>query len=75
MAFSASDVVTPMLTPAEVVVFLAPGVTSEAGFRYFFLRLVFERNDFRRIGFLHVRAAGTMTRFASRRFVLPTSDL
>jgi hypothetical protein len=75
MAFGATDVVAPMLTPAEVVMFLAPGVTSEARFRYFFLRLVFERNYLGRIGFLHVCAAGTMTRFASRRFVLPTSDL
>lgn len=75
MAFGATDVVTPMLTPAEVVMFLAPCVTAEACFRYFFLRLVFERNDLRRIGFLHVRSAGTMTRFASRRFVLPAAYL
>lgn len=75
VAFSAADVVAPMLTPAEIIMFLATGMTFEAGFGYFFLRLVFERNDLRRIRLLHVRAAGTMTRFASRRFVLPTSNL
>lgn len=74
MAFGATDVIAPMLTPAEVVMFLTPGMTSEACFRYFFLRLVFERNDLRWIGFLDVCPAGTMTRFATSRFVLPTSD-
>ena len=61
MAFGATDVVAPMLAAAEVVMFLAPGVTSEACFRYVFLGLVFERNDLRGIGFLDVRTTGAMT--------------
>jgi hypothetical protein len=64
-----------MFTAAEVVVFLAPGMTTQTGFGDFFRRLVFERDDLRWVAFFDVRLARTMARLATRHLFFPTAEL
>jgi CDP-diglyceride synthetase len=74
VAFRATDVIAPMLTPPEVVVLFSAGMAAKARLRGFFRRLVFEGNDFRRITFFNVRSSRPMTRFASSYLPFPTAN-
>jgi hypothetical protein len=60
MTFGASNVVAPMLAATEVVMFLSTGMTTKTRLGDFFLRLVFEGNDLRRITIFHMCAAWAM---------------
>ena len=57
----AADVVAPVLTTAEVVVFLSAGVTGQTGFRNLLRRFVLEGNDLLRITFFDMSLAWPMT--------------
>jgi hypothetical protein len=61
MAIHTTDVIAPVLTAAEVVMFFLPRMTAKAGFGTFFRRFVFERNDLRWIAFFDVCLTWTMT--------------
>ena len=74
VAFRATDVIAPMLTPPEVVVLFFAGMAAKARLRGIFRRLVFEGNDFRRITFFNVRSSRPMTRFASSYLPFPTAN-
>jgi len=75
MAFGTADVVTPMLTAPEVVMFFTTSMTTETSFGNLFLRFVLKGNDFGWVGFFNVCPARAMTRFAAGYLVLPTSNL
>jgi hypothetical protein len=75
MAVSAADVISPMFTATEVVVFFFPGVAGQARFRDLLGSLVLERDDFRRVAFCDVIFAGSMTRLAPGDFVLPAPEI
>jgi hypothetical protein len=51
MTVGTTDIVTPVFAAAEVVMFLFPGVASQAGFGNLLGRLVLERNDLLRVAF------------------------
>ena len=74
MAVSATDVISPMLTAPKVVVLFSAGMAAKARLRGFFRRLGFEGNDLRRITFLQVGLAGSMTLFTTRHLALPTAQ-
>ena len=73
VTISTPDVVAPMLAAAEVVVLFFSCVAGQTGFRSFFGRFVFERNDLRRIAFFRVGLAWPVTGFATRYFAFPTA--
>ena len=75
VAIDTTDVVAPVFTAPEVVVFFSAGVTSKTTFGHLFRRLVFEGDDLLGIAFLSVCLAGTMARFATRHLALPTRKL
>ncbi len=72
MAIDTTDVIAPVFTATEVVVFLSAGVTGETSFRYLLRRLVLEGNNLLGIPFLSVRFAWTMARLAARHLAVPT---
>ena len=75
VAVGASDVVAPVFAAAEVVVFLAAGVTTQTRLGDLFRRLVFERDDLRWVAFFDVRLTWTMARLATRHLFFPTAEL
>jgi len=74
VAIGATDIVTPVLATAEVVVLFSAGVTSQTGLGDLFRRLVLERNDLLRIALFAVCLAGTVARLAAGHLVFPTAD-
>jgi len=75
VAIYTTDIVAPVLTATEVVVFFLTRVTAKTRFGDFFRRFVFEGNDLLRIAFFDVGLAWTMTRFTTRNLLFPTSNL
>ena len=73
VAIRTAYVVAPVLSAAEVVVFLSAGVAAKTCFGDFFGGLVFERNDLCRVAFLTVSLAGTMTSFATSHLSFPAA--
>ena len=74
MAIGTADIVAPVLAAAEVIVFLAARVARQTRLGGLFRRFVLEGNDLRRIAFLDVGFAWTMTRLATGHFFFPTAD-
>ena len=73
MTICAADVVTPVLTATEVVVFFLARMTAKAGLRGFFGRFRFEGNNFLRIAFFKVSLAWSMTRLTASYLPFPTT--
>ena len=69
----AANIVAPVLTTPEVVVFFFTGMAGKAGLRGCLRRFILERNDFRRIAFCQMSLAGTMACFATGHFPFPTA--
>lgn len=74
MTFGTANIVAPVFTAPEIVVFFSTGVAGKASLGDFFRRFVFERNDLRRIAFCSVGLAWTMAGFAASDLTLPTAD-
>src|SRR4030095_997673 len=73
MAVIASNVVSPVFTPFEVVVLFLAGVALQAGFGDLLWRFTGECTNFCFIAAtFDVRLAGPVARFAALRFSLPT---
>jgi len=70
----AANIVAPVFTAPEVVSFLSTGVAGQTGFRYFFGRLVLERNDLGWVALFEMGFAWTMTRFAPGNFSFPATN-
>jgi hypothetical protein len=70
----AADVISPMLTATEVIVFLFPSVTGQTGFGDLLRGFVFERDDFCGVAFGDVLFTWSMTRFTSGDLVLPAAE-
>jgi hypothetical protein len=73
MAIGTSYVVAPMLTAAEVVMFLFSCVAGKTSLRRLFRRFSLEGYDFLRIAFFGVSFARTVTRLATRHLSFPTA--
>ena len=73
MTVRATDVVAPMLAAAKRVVLLPARMTGETGFGDLLGRFVFKRDYLRRIAFLAVRLAWSMTRLTAGHLVFPTA--
>ena len=72
MTVGATDVVAPVLTAAEVIMFLFAGVAAQTRFRDLFGRLIFEGDNLLRITFLTVGFAWPMAGLATCYFLFPT---
>ena len=75
MTICATDVVAPVFATTEVIVLFSSRMTRQAGFRDLLCGLVFEGDDLRRIAFLDVRLAWSMTCFTSGYLVFPTAQI
>jgi len=75
VAVSTADVVAPVFTAPEVVVFFPARMTGETSFGDFFGRLVLEGNNLRRITFFGMRLTRSMTRLTACYFLLPGTQL
>ncbi len=73
MTVGTADIVAPMLTTSEIVVFFFAGVAGETGLGSFFGRFTFEGNDLSRIAFLNMGLAWSMARFAAGCLSFPTA--
>jgi hypothetical protein len=71
MAFGTTDVIAPVLTAAEVVVFFFAGMAGKTSLRNFFGRLVFEGDDLCWISFFGVRFTWPVTGFAASHLLFP----
>ncbi len=74
MTVSAAYVVAPVFTAPEVVALFFACVTGKTGFRNYFGRLVFERDDLGRVAFLRVSLTWAVACLAARYLVFPTVD-
>lgn len=74
MTIGTADIVAPVLTTPEIVVFFFTRVAGETSLGSVLRRFVLERNDLRRITFLYVRLARTVARFAASHLSFPTAD-
>lgn len=75
MTIGATNIVAPMFATPKVVVFLSACMAGQTGFRNLLGGFVFERDDLRRITFLYVCLARSMTRLASGDLVFPTTQI
>ena len=75
VAIDATNVVTPVLAAAEVVVLFLARVTGKTSLRNLFRRFTFKGDHLLWIAFFNVRLAWTMTRLATRHLVIPTFNL
>jgi hydrogenase maturation factor len=75
MTIYAANVVAPMFTSTEVVMFLLACMASETCFRRFFCRLILEGDDLGWIAFSDVILAWSVTGFTSSHLFFPTSDI
>jgi hypothetical protein len=73
VAVSAPDVVSPMFSTPEVVVLFSACMATKARLRDIFRWLAFEGNDLLGIALFGVSLAGTMARFTTSSFCLPTA--
>ena len=75
MAVDTTDVIAPVLAAAEVIVLFFSCVTGKTGFRNFFWCFVLKGDDLLRITFFGVRLTWSMTGFAPRHLLVPTTNL
>ena len=75
MAVSATDIIAPVFTTAEVIAFLLACVAGQTSLRDFFRGFVLERNDLGGITLLGMFLTGAVTRFTASDLILPTAYL
>ena len=75
VAIGATDVVAPVFAAAEVVVFLAAGVTRQTRLGNLLRRFILEGDDLFGVAFFDVRFAWTMARLATRHLFFPATQL
>ena len=75
MTISAGDIVSPVLTSAEVVVFFLSRVTGQAGLRNLLRAQRLEGDHLLGIALFDVRLTRTMTGFAASNLFLPAAQV